>query len=185
MPTWTGRPSAAWPPGSATPGQVCIKVSAIFVEAPAHAPSWTSCWPGRSTCPPGTRRRAHRVRPGHRRPLCRAASPRGWTRRWPGARGARRAPARGAAAPAHGARRRAGGVEGGREEIFGPVVAVWPVADWEAGLSRVNCRTVRASGRVFTRDLRRVRRRSTASRWAGSSSTTPPTSGATTCPTAA
>jgi glyceraldehyde-3-phosphate dehydrogenase (NADP+) len=44
-----------------------------------------------------------------------------------------------------------------REEIFGPVVAVWPVADWEAGLAAVNSGQYGLQAGVFTRDLRRVR----------------------------
>src|SRR5262249_20127973 len=44
-----------------------------------------------------------------------------------------------------------------REEIFGPVVAVWPVADWEAGLAAVNSGQYGLQAGGFTRDLRRVR----------------------------
>jgi glyceraldehyde-3-phosphate dehydrogenase (NADP+) len=44
-----------------------------------------------------------------------------------------------------------------REEIFGPVVAVWPVADWDAGLGAVNAGQYGLQAGVFTRDLRRVR----------------------------
>ena len=40
---------------------------------------------------------------------------------------------------------------------FGPVVAVWPVADWEAGLRAVNSGQYGLQAGVFTRDLRRVR----------------------------
>jgi len=44
-----------------------------------------------------------------------------------------------------------------REEIFGPVVAVWPVADWEAGLRAVNAGQYGLQAGIFTRDLARVR----------------------------
>ncbi len=44
-----------------------------------------------------------------------------------------------------------------REEIFGPVVAVWPVPDWEAGLRAVNSGQYGLQAGVFTRDLARVR----------------------------
>jgi len=44
-----------------------------------------------------------------------------------------------------------------REEIFGPVVAVWPVTDWEAGLAAVNSGQYGLQAGVFTRDLQRVR----------------------------
>ena len=44
-----------------------------------------------------------------------------------------------------------------REEIFGPVVAVWPVADWEAGIRAANAGQYGLQAGVFTRDLRRVR----------------------------
>jgi acyl-CoA reductase-like NAD-dependent aldehyde dehydrogenase len=45
-----------------------------------------------------------------------------------------------------------------REEIFGPVVAVWRVADWEEGLRAVNAGQYGLQAGVFTRDLERVRR---------------------------
>jgi len=44
-----------------------------------------------------------------------------------------------------------------REEIFGPVVAVWPVADWEAGLRAVDAGQYGLQAGIFTRDLARVR----------------------------
>jgi len=44
-----------------------------------------------------------------------------------------------------------------REEVFGPVVAVWPVADWDAGLAAVNGGQYGLQAGIFTRDLRRVR----------------------------
>ena len=44
-----------------------------------------------------------------------------------------------------------------QEEVFGPVVAVWPVADWEAGLAAVNAGKYGLQAGVFTRDLARVR----------------------------
>ncbi len=44
-----------------------------------------------------------------------------------------------------------------REEIFGPVVAVWPVADWEAGLRAVNAGQYGLQAGIFTHDLARVR----------------------------
>jgi glyceraldehyde-3-phosphate dehydrogenase (NADP+) len=50
-----------------------------------------------------------------------------------------------------------GDAKAAREEIFGPVVAVWPVADWEAGLRAVNAGQYGLQAGVFTRDLRRVR----------------------------
>jgi glyceraldehyde-3-phosphate dehydrogenase (NADP+) len=44
-----------------------------------------------------------------------------------------------------------------REEIFGPVVAVWPVADWDAGLRAVNAGQYGLQAGIFTHDLARVR----------------------------
>jgi len=44
-----------------------------------------------------------------------------------------------------------------REEIFGPVIAVWPVPDWEAGLRAINAGQYGLQAGVFTRDLRRTR----------------------------
>jgi len=44
-----------------------------------------------------------------------------------------------------------------REEIFGPVIAVWPVPDWEAGLRAINAGQYGLQAAVFTHDLRRVR----------------------------
>jgi glyceraldehyde-3-phosphate dehydrogenase (NADP+) len=44
-----------------------------------------------------------------------------------------------------------------KEEIFGPVVAVWPVPDWAAGLRAVNAGQYGLQAGVFTRDLGRVR----------------------------
>jgi len=44
-----------------------------------------------------------------------------------------------------------------QEEIFGPVVAVWPVADWGAALAAVNSGKYGLQAGIFTRDLARVR----------------------------
>jgi acyl-CoA reductase-like NAD-dependent aldehyde dehydrogenase len=44
-----------------------------------------------------------------------------------------------------------------REEVFGPVVAVWPVEGWEAGLAAINEGDYGLQAGVFTRDLGRVR----------------------------
>jgi glyceraldehyde-3-phosphate dehydrogenase (NADP+) len=49
------------------------------------------------------------------------------------------------------------GSKAAQEEIFGPVVAVWPVADWAAGLAAVNSGKYGLQAGVFTRDLVRVR----------------------------
>ncbi len=44
-----------------------------------------------------------------------------------------------------------------REEVFGPVVAVWPVDSWEAGLAAVNASAYGLQAAVFTRSLSNVR----------------------------
>jgi acyl-CoA reductase-like NAD-dependent aldehyde dehydrogenase len=44
-----------------------------------------------------------------------------------------------------------------REEVFGPVVAVWPVDSWEAGLSAVNLGDYGLQAGVFTQSLAKVR----------------------------
>ncbi|HXX32706.1 MAG TPA: aldehyde dehydrogenase family protein [Myxococcaceae bacterium] len=44
-----------------------------------------------------------------------------------------------------------------REEVFGPVVALWPVDSWEAGLAAVNEGDYGLQAGVFTRDLGKVR----------------------------
>jgi acyl-CoA reductase-like NAD-dependent aldehyde dehydrogenase len=44
-----------------------------------------------------------------------------------------------------------------REEVFGPVVAVWPVDSWEAGLEAVNATEYGLQAGVFTRNLGNVR----------------------------
>jgi glyceraldehyde-3-phosphate dehydrogenase (NADP+) len=44
-----------------------------------------------------------------------------------------------------------------REEVFGPVVAVWPVDSWEAGLEAVNATDYGLQAGIFTRSLANVR----------------------------
>jgi glyceraldehyde-3-phosphate dehydrogenase (NADP+) len=44
-----------------------------------------------------------------------------------------------------------------QEEIFGPVVAVWPIDDWEAGIRAVNSGKYGLQAGIFTRDLGKVR----------------------------
>jgi acyl-CoA reductase-like NAD-dependent aldehyde dehydrogenase len=44
-----------------------------------------------------------------------------------------------------------------QEEIFGPVVDVWPVDDWEAGIRTVNGGKYGLQAGVFTRDLAKTR----------------------------
>jgi len=44
-----------------------------------------------------------------------------------------------------------------REEVFGPVVALWPVDSWEAGLQAVDAGDYGLQAGVFTRDLGRTR----------------------------
>jgi acyl-CoA reductase-like NAD-dependent aldehyde dehydrogenase len=48
-------------------------------------------------------------------------------------------------------------VQVAREEAFGPVVAVWPVDSWEAGLEAVNAGEYGLQAGVFTDSLRKVR----------------------------
>jgi len=44
-----------------------------------------------------------------------------------------------------------------REEVFGPVVAVWPVDGFEAGLSAINASAYGLQAGVFTRSLAHAR----------------------------
>ncbi len=44
-----------------------------------------------------------------------------------------------------------------REEVFGPVVAVWPVDSWEAGLEAINASDYGLQAGIFTRSLGNVR----------------------------
>ncbi len=44
-----------------------------------------------------------------------------------------------------------------REEVFGPVVSVWPVDSWEAGLAAVNASDYGLQAGVFTRGAARIR----------------------------
>jgi glyceraldehyde-3-phosphate dehydrogenase (NADP+) len=139
-------------------GQVCIKVQRVLVEAPAHAAFVEKLLARTKAVPVGD--------PADERTVCgpviddrSAARITEWVDE----------------AVAGGARVLAGHRREGRmlqptvladvpveakaarEEIFGPVVAVWRVADWEEGLRAVNAGQYGLQAGVFTRDLQRVR----------------------------
>jgi len=139
-------------------GQVCIKVQRVFVEAPAHAAFLEKLLARTRSVPTGD--------PADERTVCgpviddrSAARITSWVDE---------AVAGGAKVLA--GHRREGRMlqptvladvpddsKASREEIFGPVVAVWPIADWEAGMRAVNAGQYGLQAGVFTRDLRRVR----------------------------
>ena len=139
-------------------GQVCIKVQRVLVEAPAHAAFLEKLLGRARAVPTGD--------PADERTVCGPVID---------DRSAARIAAWVDEAVAGGARvltghRREGRLlqptvladvpedsKAAREEIFGPVVAVWPVADWEAGLRAVNQGQYGLQAGVFTRDLRKVR----------------------------
>jgi glyceraldehyde-3-phosphate dehydrogenase (NADP+) len=139
-------------------GQVCIKVQRIFVEVQAHAAFLDKLLARTKQVPTGD--------PADERTVCGPVID---------DRSAARITAWVDEAVAGGARvllgnRREGRLlqptvladvpeesKAAREEIFGPVVAVWPVADWDAGLRGVNSGQYGLQAGVFTRDLRRVR----------------------------
>ena len=139
-------------------GQVCIKVQRVLVEAPAHAAFLDKLLARAKVVPSGD--------PADERTVCgpviddrSAARIMSWVDE----------------AVAGGARvltghRREGRLlqptvladvpedaRAAREEIFGPVVAVRPVADWEAGLRDVNAGQYGLQAGVFTRELKKVR----------------------------
>ncbi len=140
-------------------GQVCIKVQRVFVEAPSHAAFVEKLLARTKAVPSGD--------PADERTVCGPVID---------DRSAERITAWVDEAVAGGARvltghRREGRVlaptvladvpeesKAAREEIFGPVVALWPVRDWEAGLRAVNAGQYGLQAGVFTRDLARVRR---------------------------
>ena len=139
-------------------GQVCIKVQRVLVEAPAHAAFLERLLGRARAVPTGD--------PADERTVCGPVID---------DRSAARIAAWVDEAVAGGARvltghRREGRLlqptvladvpedsKAAREEIFGPVMAVWPVADWEAGLRAVNQGQYGLQAGVFTRDLRKVR----------------------------
>ncbi|HZJ55903.1 MAG TPA: aldehyde dehydrogenase family protein, partial [Myxococcaceae bacterium] len=139
-------------------GQVCIKVQRIFVEAPVHAAFLDKLLARAKQVPTGD--------PANERTVCgpviddrSAARITEWVDE----------------AVAGGARvltghRREGRLlqptvladvpeqsRAAREEIFGPVVTLGQVSDWEAGLRAVNSGQYGLQAGVFTRDLRRAR----------------------------
>ena len=140
-------------------GQVCIKVQRVFVEAPAYAAFVEKLLTRTKAVPTGD--------PADERTVCGPVID---------DRSAERITAWVDEAVAGGARVLAGHRRQGRlleptvladvpaeskaarEEIFGPVVAVWPVPDWEAGLAAVNTGQYGLQAGVFTHDLARVRR---------------------------
>lgn len=140
-------------------GQVCIKVQRVFVEAQVHAAFVEKLLARTKAVPTGD--------PADERTVCGPVID---------DRSAERITAWVDEAVAGGAKILAGHRREGRllqptvladvppqasaarEEIFGPVVAVWPVADWEAGLQSVNAGQYGLQAGVFTRDLARVRR---------------------------
>ncbi|HUM12685.1 MAG TPA: aldehyde dehydrogenase family protein [Myxococcaceae bacterium] len=140
-------------------GQVCIKVQRVFVEAPVHAAFMEKLLGRTRAVPSGD--------PADERTVCGPVID---------DRSAERITAWVDEAVAGGARvlsghRREGRVlaptvladvpeesKAAREEIFGPVVAVWPVPDWEAGLGAVNAGQYGLQAGIFTGDLGRVRR---------------------------
>ena len=139
-------------------GQVCIKVQRVFVEKQAHGAFLEKLLARTQTAPSGD--------PADERTVCGPVID---------DRSAARITAWVDEAVAGGARvltghRREGRMlqptvladvpedaKAAREEIFGPVVAVWPVTDWEAGLAAVNSGQYGLQAGVFTRDLQRVR----------------------------
>jgi acyl-CoA reductase-like NAD-dependent aldehyde dehydrogenase len=139
-------------------GQVCIKVQRIYVERDAHAPFLDKLLARVKAVPTGD--------PGDERTVCGPVID---------DRSAERITAWVDEAVAGGARVLTGHTRKGRmlaptvlvdvppdaraaqEEIFGPVVAVWPVADWEAGLAAINSGKYGLQAGIFTRDLARVR----------------------------
>ncbi len=139
-------------------GQVCIKVQRVLVEAPAHGAFLERLLARAKAVPTGD--------PAEERTVCGPVID---------DRSAERIGAWVDEAVAGGARVLTGHTRRGRllqptvladvpedakaarEEIFGPVVAVWPVADWQAGLRAVNAGQYGLQAGVFTRDLRRVR----------------------------
>jgi len=139
-------------------GQVCIKVQRVFVEAEAHGAFLEKLLARARAVPTGD--------PADERTVCGPVID---------DRSAGRIAAWVDEAVAGGARVLAGHRREGRllqptvladvpeesraarEEIFGPVVAVWPVADWEAGLRAVNSGAYGLQAGVFTRELGRVR----------------------------
>ncbi len=139
-------------------GQVCIKVQRLFVEAQAHAAFMEKLLARTKAVPTGD--------PADERTVCGPVID---------DRSAERITAWVDEALARGARvltghRRDGRLlqptvladvpedsKAAREEIFGPVVAIWPVADWESGLRAVNAGQYGLQAAVFTRDLARVR----------------------------
>ena len=140
-------------------GQVCIKVQRVFVEAPVHAAFMEKLLGRTRAVPSGD--------PADERTVCGPVID---------DRSAERITAWVDEAVAGGARvlsghRREGRVlaptvladvpeesKAAREEIFGPVVAVWPVPDWLAGLGAVNAGQYGLQAGIFTGDLGRVRR---------------------------
>jgi len=139
-------------------GQVCIKVQRVLVEAPAHDAFVEKLLARTKAVPVGD--------PADERTVCgpviddrSAARITEWVDE----------------AVAGGARGLAGHRREGRmlqptvladvpveskaagEEIFGPVVAVWRVADWEEGLRAVNAGQYGLQAGVFTRNIDRVR----------------------------
>jgi len=140
-------------------GQVCIKVQRVLVEAPAHAAFVEKLLARTKAVPVGN--------PSDERTVCgpviddrSAARITEWVDE-----------AVGGGARVLAGHRREGRMlqptvladvpaeaKAAREEIFGPVVAVWRVADWEEGLRAVNAGQYGLQAGVFTRDLERVRR---------------------------
>jgi acyl-CoA reductase-like NAD-dependent aldehyde dehydrogenase len=139
-------------------GQVCIKVQRIYVERAAYDPFVEKLLARVKQVPTGD--------PAEERTVCGPVID---------DRAAERITAWVDEAVAGGARVLAGHTRKGRllqptllvdvppeakaaqEEIFGPVVAVWPVADWDAGLAAINRGKYGLQAGVFTRDLARVR----------------------------
>jgi acyl-CoA reductase-like NAD-dependent aldehyde dehydrogenase len=139
-------------------GQVCIKVQRIFVERPVYQAFLERFLAGARAVPTGD--------PADEATLCGpviddASAERitSWVKEAVGL----------------GARTLLGGQRQGRllsptvladvpatakvaaEEVFGPVVAVWPVESWEAGLEAVNATEYGLQAGVFTRSLGNVR----------------------------
>ena len=139
-------------------GQVCIKVQRIYVERPAYE-DFLARFLARS-------RAVVTGDPSEEATLCGPVID---------DRSAERIESWVAEAVAQGARVRLGGPRQGRllaptvlvdvapearvakEEVFGPVVSVWPVDSWEAGLAAVNASEYGLQAGVFTNSLARVR----------------------------